>query len=99
MSLRNEARNALLYLRPLALFGASVVAVLTLSRILLVLWQLTRVRAAEITPDLFVLGLRFDLVLLGALLALPVLLTPFVATSRIMLRFGGMLLRGYLVAC
>src|SRR5882672_538816 len=99
MSLRAEARNALLYLRPLALFGAAVLVVLTVSRIVLVLWQLERVRAVEMVGNVFVLGLRFDFVLLGALLALPVLLMPFVATSRFMLRWGGLLVRGYLVAC
>ena len=73
--------------------------VLGLSRAGLVLWQLDRVRAADMVGTVFAQGLRFDLVLVGFLLLLPVLTLPLLATSRVMTRVGGKLLRGYFAAC
>ena len=55
---------------------------LTLSRIALMLWQWERVQAAGNPLWMFVQGVRADLILLGLLLAIPVLLAPVLALSR-----------------
>jgi phosphoglycerol transferase MdoB-like AlkP superfamily enzyme len=98
MSFKNEIRNAFAYLRPLGVFALAVLAVLTLARLGLVIWQLDRVSAAHMLGPIFLEGLRFDFVLLGILALPPVLLLPLLATSRVMSRFGRGVVRGYLVA-
>jgi len=99
MTSTNAIRNTLQNLRPLAVFAAAVLTALGLARLGLVLWQLDRVRAAHMLGAVFVQGLRFDLVLLGFLALLPVLTLPLLATSNALLRFGGVVMRGYLIAC
>ena len=86
-------------LRPFAIFGGAVLIVLGLSRAGLVLWQLDRVRAADMVGTVFAQGLRFDIVLVGFLLLLPVLTLPLFATSQVMTRIGGKLLRAYFAVC
>ena len=46
MTIRSEARNALDYLRPLAVFAAATLVFLSVARAAFVLWHLDRVRAA-----------------------------------------------------
>jgi len=99
MTIRSEARNALDYLRPLAVFAAATLVFLSVARAAFVLWHLDRVRAADMLGTVFVQGLRFDLVLVGFLTLIPVLLLWLFATTRPMLRVGSWLLRAYLVAC
>jgi len=69
-------------LKILLAFAISLLAVLTLSRLLLVGWQWQRVADAGMLQSVFVQGLRFDLVLLGMFLAIPVLLLPLLASNR-----------------
>lgn len=69
-------------LQPLLSFAWRLVFLLTLSRILLVVWQWERVADVNMFVPVFVQGLRFDLVLLGMALAVPVLLFPLLATSE-----------------
>ena len=98
MKLTSHAVNALAYLRPLAMFALAVLVVLSLARLGLVLWQLDRVLAAHMLGAIFVEGLRFDLVVIGFLLAVPsLLLVPFATTSA-MARHGNWALRAYLTA-
>ena len=52
---------------------------LSLSRMLLMAWQWDRVEAAQITGAMLVQGVRADLIVLGYLLAVPVLLAPLLA--------------------
>jgi len=99
MTLRSEGRNALQYLRPFAVFAAAALVFLAVARVGLVSWQLDRVRAADMLGTVFLQGLRFDLVLVGFLIAIPVLLLWLFATSTPLARVGGTLLRIYLVAC
>jgi len=53
--------------------------ILSLSRIGLVAWQWERVSATGILGEILVQGVRADLILLGYLLALPLVLAPFLA--------------------
>lgn len=57
-------------------------AILSLSRLALVAWQWQRVQATGILPDILVQGVRADLILLGYLLAPPLLLAPLLAQRR-----------------
>jgi phosphoglycerol transferase MdoB-like AlkP superfamily enzyme len=70
------------FLVPVAGFVVAALALLLLSRLGLVLWQHERV--AETGGLWFILlqGLRFDLVSLGQLLALPLFLAPLLAAGR-----------------
>ena len=57
-------------------------AVLSLSRLGLVVWQWDRVQAGGITGAMLLQGVRADLILLGYVLAIPVLLAPLLAYTR-----------------
>lgn len=54
-------------------------ALLTLSRLALTVWQWDRVQATGISAVLFLQGLRADLILLGYFLAIPLLVAPLLA--------------------
>lgn len=71
-------------LRPLASFAWRMLLTLSICRLALVLWQWDRVVDADMLASIFLQGLRFDLVLLGMLLAIPVLLFPLLASTRTM---------------
>jgi phosphoglycerol transferase MdoB-like AlkP superfamily enzyme len=98
MNLRAETVNCLAYLRPLAWFAGAVVVSLTSARLSLVLWQLDRVLAANMLANVFLQGLRFDVVVVGCLLSVPVMFLWLFATTRLMARHGNLLLRVYLSA-
>lgn len=54
-------------------------AVMTLSRVALITWQWERVHATGMLGTMLLQGLRADLILLGFLLAIPVVLAPLLA--------------------
>jgi phosphoglycerol transferase MdoB-like AlkP superfamily enzyme len=97
MTVRNETRNAVLYLRPFAAFAAAVLLFLGVSRAGLVIWQLDRVRAAGTLGVTFLEGARFDLVLVGFLLMWPAALLPLAATNARCAAVGRAVLHLYLV--
>ncbi|WP_223464304.1 LTA synthase family protein [Massilia soli] len=55
---------------------------LSISRVALVVWQHDRVLAAGIMGDIFVQGIRADLILLGYFIVIPLVLAPFLAHRR-----------------
>jgi len=57
-------------------------AFLSLARVALVAWQWERVKATGIVAEILVQGVRADLILLGYLVALPLLLAPLLAHGR-----------------
>ncbi len=61
---------------------AAGLAMLSLSRLALVVWQYDRVAAAGVSGAIFVQGLRADLIVLGYLVAVPLALAPFLAHRR-----------------
>lgn len=71
-------------LRPLWSFAWRTVLALTVCRLALVAWQWQRVTDADMLGTVFIQGIRFDFVLLGLLLAIPVLLFPFLASNRLL---------------
>ncbi len=86
----NKLTAALL---PLWSFAWRLVLALTACRIIFVLWQWQRVVDADMLATVFVQGFRFDLVLLGLLLAIPVLCFPFLASNRFLLPVWQLFLR------
>jgi phosphoglycerol transferase MdoB-like AlkP superfamily enzyme len=99
MKIRDELSSLLTILRPLAIFAGAMLAMLSAVRLGLVLWQLDRVSAAHMLVEVFLQGLRFDLVLVGALLMPVALALPLFCTSTTLLRFAKPLLLVYFVAC
>jgi len=86
-------------LSPLGVFAVLFVVMLSASRTFLTVWQLDRVLDAQMLANVFVQGLRFDLVVVGFLLLWPILLTPLVCTSRLLMRLWRPALLTYLVVC
>jgi len=80
-------------LRPLWSFAWRMVLTLTICRVVFVMWQWQRVVDADMLGTVFVQGFRFDLVLLGLMLALPVLLFPVLASNRFLVPAWRSLLR------
>lgn len=72
-------------LRPLFSFSWRMLLVLTISRSIFVGWQWQRVVDADILGPIFVQGIRFDVVLVGLMLAVPVLAFPVLASNRYLL--------------
>ncbi len=87
-----------LAIKPLAIYALYLLVILTLSRGMLVAWQLERVIEADMLWHALLQGLRFDLVLLGLTLALPVLLFPLLVWDGRTLSVWRGLLRVYLPA-
>jgi len=69
-------------LRPLFSFGWRMLLMLTVCRVIFVAWQWQRVVDADMLGSVFIQGLRFDLVLLGLMLIIPVLCFPILASNR-----------------
>lgn len=69
-------------LRPLLSFAWRAVLTLTLCRIVFVAWQWQRVVDADMLGTIFLQGVRFDLVLVGLMLALPIIGFPLLASNR-----------------
>jgi phosphoglycerol transferase MdoB-like AlkP superfamily enzyme len=86
-------------LLPYGVFALMLLATLSSSRALLTVWQLDRVLDADMLGNVLLQGLRFDLVLLGFLLAWPILFTPLMCTSRLMMRIWRPTVLIYLIAC
>jgi hypothetical protein len=80
-------------LRPLWSFGWRMVLTLTVCRFVFIAWQWERVIDAEMLGAVFVEGFRFDLVLLGLMLAIPVLCFPLLASNRYLVPAWRSLLR------
>lgn len=83
-------------LAPLYSVAWRLVLALSVARILLVAWQWDRVVDANMLIPVFVQGLRFDLVLLGMLLAPAVIVFPVLASNRFLVPVWRVLLRFYL---
>jgi phosphoglycerol transferase MdoB-like AlkP superfamily enzyme len=56
--------------------------ILSVSRVALVFWQWDRVRAAGMLGEIFVQGMRADLILLGYFIIIPLALAPLLAHRR-----------------
>ncbi len=69
-------RSQLSWLRPFVFFAVACLAVTSLARFGYVLWLDQRVEATDGFGFILLQGLRFDLVTLGYLLAIPVAITP-----------------------
>jgi len=93
---RDTLERVRLSLVPLGAFGWRLLLVATVARVALVAWQWDRVEAADMLATVFVQGLRFDIVLLGICLAIPLLLYPLLASTQATVRAWRGFLRVYL---
>lgn len=69
-------------LRPLFSFAWRTLLTLTVCRTVFVVWQWPRVVEADMLGSIYTQGLRFDVVLLGLMLAVPILTFPVLASNR-----------------
>jgi phosphoglycerol transferase MdoB-like AlkP superfamily enzyme len=72
--------------KPFALFALATVAALFVCRVGFTLWHWDRVIDAGMLGNIFVQGLRFDIVLLGIVFAIPVLLFPVFCSNHLLLK-------------
>lgn len=86
-------------LRPFALYLPIAIGITFMSRLALSLWFAERVSAANGWEFIFLQGVRFDLVLQGLLLALPLSLTPLMHVFRPVRSAWRYVLPVYLTAC
>ena len=70
------------FLKPYLLFIAAVLVALSLSRAGLLVWQYERVAEAQGFIYILTQGLRFDLILLGLVLFLPLSLSPLMMVFK-----------------
>ena len=96
MSNHNLPNRDLSSLAPLLSFAWRLLLGLTLARILLVAWQWDRVTEAGMLVSVFMQGIRFDLVLLGMILVIPVLAFPLFASNERLFPVWRVLLQVYL---
>ena len=90
--------RVLISLRPLFSFGWRAIAILSICRAIFIAWQWQRVIEADMLVSVIVQGLRFDLVLVGLALAIPVLCFPLLASNRLLVPAWRGLLKIYLSA-
>jgi len=86
--------------RALQPFGTYIIfslVLFSLSRLALVIWQYPRVAATDGLFYIMFQGIRFDLVMLGIVLVIPMMLTPLAQTSRFTAGIWQRLLMVYLV--
>jgi len=67
--------------RPVLFTGFSLLVLLSVSRFFMVLWQWPRVSAVDGALFIAIQGVRFDFILVCALLLVPALLSPFLSRS------------------
>jgi len=95
MDFRMDARSHLDCLKPFFAFLIPVLLLLSLSRAALVGWQFDRVAESDGFGFIFLQGVRFDLVSLGMLLAIPGILLPLLATNEWTRRAGFLVVKYY----
>jgi phosphoglycerol transferase MdoB-like AlkP superfamily enzyme len=76
----------------------AIIAVLTLSRLGLTLWQFDRVSQAGNFSFIFIQGLRFDLIILAMILIIPASLTPLFTTRLSLFKFWKIFFAIYMTA-
>jgi phosphoglycerol transferase MdoB-like AlkP superfamily enzyme len=82
---------------PVLAFLLPMLVYLSLSRLLLLIWQFDRVSDTDGTWFILMQGLRFDLVVLAGFLIIPVSLLPLLATNRWSMKPAVWLLKVYFI--
>ncbi len=88
-----------LVLKPFLIFAVTAACTLLVFRIGFIAWHWSRVLDAGMLTNVFVQGLRFDLVLIGLFFAIPVLLFPLFCSNRWLLPIWKAVIAVYLPAC
>ena len=69
-------------IRHFLLFAFAVLFLLTMARAGYTLWHIAKVESVGVLISSFLMGLRFDLALIGMLLAVPVFVVPLLSLTR-----------------
>lgn len=102
MSVHSTAKQVRIVIRtlePFAIFSIFSLVLFSLSRLMLIVWQYPRVAASDGLHYILLQGIRFDLVILGIVLVVPLMITPL---AHINGQLGGIwkrLMLIYLVSC
>lgn len=91
--------SSLRFLKPYIWFVLSVLIFLTISRAGLVAWHYDRVASTDGLSTIFLQGVRFDLVLLGLVLFIPLTLTPMMLPLNRLRPYWMRLVIVYLALC
>lgn len=94
---RNPISQLMRSILPVGIFIVFSLVLFSLSRLILVIWQFPRVMAADGLLPIFLQGIRFDFVLFGVVLLLPLILTPLMHISATLGRLWKPVLIAYLV--
>ncbi|MDQ1363843.1 MAG: hypothetical protein QG652_1705 [Pseudomonadota bacterium] len=84
-------------LRPFIVFILAALVTLSLSRMGLVIWKLDRVLETNGLFYIFLQGIRFDIVVLGMMMLVPVVFAPVMSLTNLTQRIWNLLVRVYLV--
>jgi len=98
-SIGKHIKPLLKALEPFGIFIVFSLFVFSFSRLVLVAWQFPRVMATDGLFYIFIQGLRFDLVMLGLVLILPMILTPLMHINTRLSRVWKPVLMFYLLFC
>ncbi len=85
-------------LKPFLVFVLASLFALSLSRLGMVLWQFDRVVAVDGLAFVLLQGVRYDLILLGMILLIPLVISPWVTFVRVLQKPWNFLLRIYFTA-
>ena len=84
-SVSASASRIIQSLHPLFSFAGRTLLLLLVCRTIFVIWQWQRVIEADMLATIFIQGLRFDLVLIGLMLVVPIVAYPFLASNRVLI--------------
>ena len=94
-----QLRSLGLILKPFLIFAVTAIITLFIFRVGFVAWQWDRVMAADMLGNIFLQGLRFDLLLLGLVFAIPALLFPLFCSNRWLMSVWKIVIASYLPIC
>ena len=98
-AIRKQLHALYLSLKPVLIFMFLSLVLFNVSRGLLVAWQYPRVEAVDGLWYIMLQGIRFDMVMLGIVLVLPLSLTPVMSVSERGARVWRIILLAYLLWC
>ena len=98
-TISKQVKQLLKTLEPFGIFIIFSLLVFSLSRLMLIIWLYPRVMQTEGLFYILLQGLRFDLVVLGVVLTLPMMITPLIHTNARLARFFKPWILFYLLVC
>ena len=99
LSVKKHIQPLIHILAPFWVYIIFTLFLFSFSRLMLVVWLFPRVMATDGLAYIMFQGLRFDLVILGITLVMPLLVAPFMHTNMVLTRVWKPLLVTYLLIC